>query len=133
MGIFPSFNALTLASSRSRQKTSLPMSARQAPVTRPTYPVPTTVTFMSSSRCEVELFAAPRRVGLPAAARRAQPVELARLETAVLAAIAGEPARVTVHEISYQLEVVAPLGAGRADDLRLQQPVEAEQRGIAPQ
>src|SRR5258706_10732564 len=126
MGISPSLSAFTLAASRSRQKTSLPMSARQAPVTGPTYPVPTTVTFKAaplfSSRHQVEFLGAPRRVGLPAAARRAQPVELPRLEAAVLAAIAREPARMTVHEISYQLEIAAALGAGCADDLPLPPP-----------
>src|SRR3970040_1409765 len=42
MGISPRRKAATLASSLSTQTTSLPVSARQAPTTRPTYPVPTT-------------------------------------------------------------------------------------------
>src|SRR3990172_9166456 len=93
-----------------------------------------TVTFMRfASRRQVELLGAPRRVGLPAAAGRAAPVELARLEAAALAAVAGEAPRVAVHEIAHQLQVAPALGRCRPDDLRLEQPVQAEQRRVAPQ
>ena len=45
MGTSPRFSAAILASSMSTQTTVLPFSARQAPTTRPTYPVPTTPIF----------------------------------------------------------------------------------------
>src|SRR6185295_12033980 len=82
---------------------------------------------------KVELLGTARRVRLPAAAGRAQPVELARLEAAVLAAIARQPARVTVDEVSYKFEIAPALRVRRTDDLRLQQPVQAQQGRVAPQ
>src|SRR5882672_9754993 len=88
---------------------------------------------MRVSRCELEFLGAPRRVGLPAGAGRAAPVELARLEAAGLAAIAREAPGVAVHQVADQLEVGAPLGRRGADDLRLEQAVQAEQRRVAPQ
>src|SRR4026207_78953 len=42
MGIRPRRSIRTFASTLSTQMTSLPVSAKQAPTTRPTYPVPTT-------------------------------------------------------------------------------------------
>jgi hypothetical protein len=155
--------------------TSLPTSARQAPLTKPTYPVPTTVIFklgsdkevkpqqavekrclpagfqcvgqvcqretffdspaladtragvpafstscqareVSSVHCDragfrpvrfdlrcslgqIKFFRPPRRIGFPAAAGWTVPVELARLEAAVFAAIAREAQGVAVHQI----------------------------------
>src|SRR3954466_5309308 len=131
IGILPCFSRPILRSSRSRQNTELPASARQAPVTSPTYPVPTTVTFMGPSRGEFELFGAARRIGLPAAAGGAAPVELARLEAAGLAAIARQAPGVPMHEAAHQLEIPALVRRARADDLRLEQAVEAEERRIA--
>src|ERR1044071_3613827 len=95
-----------------------------------------TVRFMPSAQCgswgEFELLGAPRRIGLPAAAGRAAPVELARLEAAGLATIAREALRVPVHQAPHQLEVAPALGRG-ADQLDFDQAVEAEQRRIAAQ
>src|SRR5215472_15039907 len=119
-------------SSRSRQSTSLPTSAKHAPVTRPTYPVPTIEIFKSSlpiSGCLVEFLGPSRRVGLPSAARGAVPVELARLEPAILAPIPRKAPGLAVDEIAYLLEVVAPLYR-RDQELRLEQLVQA-QEGLA--
>src|SRR5581483_3662494 len=82
---------------------------------------------------EIELFGAPRRIGFPAAAGRAMPVELARLEAAGLAAVAREAARVAVDEVAHQLQVAAPVRVLGGDDLRLEQAVQAEQRRVAAQ
>src|SRR4051812_49951144 len=96
-----------------------------------------TVTFMPSAPCEswreLEFLSTARRVGFPAAAGGAAPVELARLEAAGFAAITGEAARVAVHQAPHQLEVAALVGRGRGDDLRLEQAIEAKQRGVAAQ
>src|SRR5689334_3168687 len=46
MGILPARSIRTLASSLSTQTTSLPLSAKHAPATSPTYPVPTTAIFI---------------------------------------------------------------------------------------
>src|SRR5438128_9283787 len=46
MGTSPFFNWVTLASLLSTQTTVLPVSAKQVPVTKPTYPVPTTAIFI---------------------------------------------------------------------------------------
>src|SRR5215467_10521124 len=122
-------------SSRSRHSTSLPTSAKHAPVTRPTYPVPTIEIFKSNlpiSRCLVEFLCPPRRVSLPSTARGAMPVELARLEPAILAPIARQAAGLAVDEVADLLEVLAPLG-GREQELRLEQLVQAEQRLAALQ
>jgi hypothetical protein len=59
-------------------------------------------------------------------------VELASAEAAVLAAVAREPARLPLHEVAHELDVVAPLRR-RAQELRLEQLVQPEQRGIAAQ
>src|SRR5690606_5554909 len=91
------------------------------------------VTFILGSWCQVEFFGAPGRVGLPAAAGRAAPVELARPEAAILAAIARQPSRVAMHQVAHELEVAPALRARRGDDLGLEQAVEAEERGISPQ
>src|SRR3970040_1256278 len=45
MGILLRLSWAIFASLTSAQTTSFPVSARQAPTTRPTYPVPTTATF----------------------------------------------------------------------------------------
>src|SRR5262249_12611784 len=82
---------------------------------------------------EVEFLSPARRIRFPTPASRAQPVELPRLEPAVLAAIAGEAPRVTVHEISYQFEIAPPVGAGGADDLGFEQPIDPAQRRAAAQ
>src|SRR4051812_31033054 len=47
MGISPRRSISTLRASLSMQITSLPHSAKQVPVTSPTYPVPMTAIFMS--------------------------------------------------------------------------------------
>src|SRR5260221_13327391 len=46
MGIFPALSVAIVDSSLSTQTTSCPFSARQAPTTSPTYPVPTTAIFI---------------------------------------------------------------------------------------
>ena len=46
MGISPRWRAAIFAASLSTQTTFIPKSARQAPVTRPTYPVPIMQMFM---------------------------------------------------------------------------------------
>src|SRR5580700_3768932 len=46
MGIFPALSVAIFDSSLSTQMTSFPFSARQAPTTSPTYPVPTTAIFI---------------------------------------------------------------------------------------
>src|SRR3981189_2380171 len=61
------------------------------------------------------------------------PVELARLEAAVLAAVAREAAGVPVDQVAHQLQVAPPLRRAGGDNLRLEQPVEGEQRRIATQ
>src|SRR6266568_3699345 len=87
---------------------------------------------LRASRRQLELLAPLRRIGFPAAARRTMPVELPRLEPAVLAAVARQPPRVAVYEIAHQLEIVAPLD-GRDHQLSFEQLVQAEQRLVAPQ
>ena len=47
MVIFPPFKVAIFDSSLSTQMTLFPVSARQVPTTRPTYPVPTTAIFIS--------------------------------------------------------------------------------------
>ena len=74
---------------------------------------------------------AARRIGFPFAARRAMPVVLARAESAVVALVHGQTARVLVHQILHQFQIVAPLHR-RVQQLRLQQLVQTEQRRIAP-
>src|SRR6266536_235832 len=85
-----------------------------------------------ASRRQLELFAPLRRIGFPAAARRTMPVELPRLEPAVLAAVARQPPRVAVYEVAHQLQIVAPLD-GRDHQLSFEQLVQPEQRLVAPQ
>src|SRR6185503_8586992 len=137
IGISPALRRAIFFSSRSRQNTVLPASARQAPVTRPTYPVPMTVTFMPSTLCEswcqLELLGSPRRIGFPPAAGGTAPVELPCLEAAGLAAVAREAPRVAVHQAAHQLEVAPLARRAGADDLRLEQAVETEQGRVAPQ
>src|SRR5207302_481388 len=87
--------------------------------------------FRASGR-QLELFAPLRRIGFPAAARRTMPVELPRLEPAVLAAVARQPPRMAVYEIAHELEIVAPLD-GRDHQLSFEQLVQPEQRLVTPQ
>src|SRR5258706_438689 len=75
----------------------------------------------------VELGRAPRLEGFPSAARGALPVELPRLEAAVLAQVHGERLRVRMHESLHELQVLAPLGR-RAHQLRVDEAVEPHQR-----
>ena len=49
IGMPPDWSRRIFSAFTSMHITSLPISARQAPETRPTYPVPTTVTFMQAS------------------------------------------------------------------------------------
>src|SRR5438552_14158516 len=53
MGEIPRFRSAIFVSSLSTQVTSMPKSARHAPVTSPTYPVPTMQMFMRESPPEV--------------------------------------------------------------------------------
>ena len=75
----------------------------------------------------VRRFGAPRRIGFPLAAPRAPPVVLLRSKAAVLALVHPEALDVLRHQALDQLQVVATLG-GRREQLRFEQPVEAEQR-----
>src|SRR5215475_4785549 len=62
MGMRPALRAETLSRSLSTQTTSLPRSAKTAPVTSPTYPVPTTQMFMRSrTRGHQDTKRSPRR------------------------------------------------------------------------
>src|SRR6185312_4225957 len=78
----------------------------------------------------LELRRAARREGLPSAARRALPEELPRLEAAIGAEVHGERLRVGMHEVLHELQVLPALG-GRAHQLRVDQAIEAHERGIA--
>src|ERR1700693_3067728 len=51
MGTRPCVSPAILLSTLPMQTTSLPLSARQVPCTRPTYPVPTTATLMVDLLC----------------------------------------------------------------------------------
>src|SRR3989304_9135063 len=143
----PSSRILILPASRSRHSTSFPKSARQAPLTSPTYPVPTTVIFKLPSRLvlwmtgaqallpvthshspwpsrgQIKFFAAPRRIGFPAAAGRTVPIELARLEAAILTAVTRDALRVAVHQVLHQLHVAAAFGPDH-QQLGIEQPVQ---------
>src|SRR5258706_8951504 len=77
-----------------------------------------------------ELRGAPRRERLPAAARRTLPEELPRLEPAVAAQVDRERARMGVHQVLHELQVLAALRR-RAHQLRVDQAVEAHEGGIA--
>src|SRR5689334_17958134 len=79
----------------------------------------------------VELGGAPRGEGLPAAARGALPEELARLEAAVGAEVHREGLGVRMHEVLHELQVLAALRR-RTHELRVDQAVQAHERGIAP-
>src|SRR5436190_17614536 len=93
-----------------------------------------TVTFMRiSSWGELEFLRASRRVGFPAAAAGAAPVELARLETAGFAAIARKAPGVAVHEIAHELQIPLLVGRTGGEHLRLEPAVEAEQRRVPAQ
>src|SRR5881296_1318733 len=87
---------------------------------------------LQASRRQLEFLVAPRRVGLPAAAGGTVPVELPRLESAVLAMVARQALRMAVYEIADELQIVAPF-RGRDQELRLEQLVQAEQGLVAPQ
>src|SRR6267142_460902 len=88
--------------------------------------------FISPSRCLLEFLGSPRRIGFPPAARGTVPVELARLEPAVLAKVAREAASVAVYQVADLLQIVALVGR-RHQELRLEQLVQAEQRLTAAQ
>src|SRR5256885_1277358 len=97
--------------------------------------VPSTVPFrwsLEASWRELEFLVAPRRIGFPAAAGGAVPVELPRLESAVFAMVARQALRMAVYEIAHELQVVAPLRR-RDQQLRLEQLVQAEQGLVAAQ
>src|SRR6266478_2263089 len=87
---------------------------------------------LQASWRQLEFLVAPRRVGFPAAAGGTVPVELPRLESAVLAMVARQALRMAVYEIADELQVVAPFG-GRDQELRLEQLVQAEQGLVAAQ
>src|SRR3989454_10782256 len=87
---------------------------------------------LRASRRQLELFAPLGRIGFPAAARRTMPVELPRLEPAVLATVARQPPRMAVYQIAHELQIVAPFD-GRDHQLSFEQLVQAEQRLVAPQ
>src|SRR4051812_28194552 len=87
----------------------------------------------SHSWGEIEFFGAARRIGLPATAGWAAPVELARLEAAGFAAVTRKAPGMPVHQVAHQLEVPALVGRACSDDLRLEPAVQAEERRIAPQ
>src|SRR5579863_6939928 len=70
MGTSPCWRAATLASSVSTQTTSFPESAKQVPATRPTYPVPTTHTFMAGKLSGFLGFAQARPSSLSATAEQ---------------------------------------------------------------
>src|SRR6266511_5758879 len=72
------------------------------------------------SRRQLEFLVAPRRIGFPAAAGRTVPVELPRLESAVLAMVARQALRMAVYEIADQFQIVTPFG-GRDQELRFEQ------------
>src|SRR6266545_7544001 len=67
MGIAPPRSVSILRRSTSRQRTSCPDSAKQVPVTSPTYPVPTTAIFTRTSE------AAQRNMAPEPAGERASP------------------------------------------------------------
>src|SRR5262245_49909423 len=97
MGILRDLSSLIFRSSLSTQRTLWPRSARQAPVMRPTWPVPMIETFMSEvlswSRAgsavarDVSLFAGPEQM-TPTLPRRAQEFRHQGDQEAVL--VAGE-------------------------------------------
>src|ERR1700682_2172143 len=65
MGIFPSLSVAIFDSSLSTQMTSFPFSARQAPTTSPTYPVPTTAIFIVYPCAEFQPHTRHPRAGVP--------------------------------------------------------------------
>src|SRR6266851_6697658 len=81
---------------------------------------------------QLELLVASRRIGFPAAAGGTMPVELPRLEPAILAMVARQALRMAVYEIAHELQIVAPFG-GRDQELRFEQLVQAEQGLVAAQ
>src|SRR3989449_10605384 len=87
---------------------------------------------LQASRRQLEFLVAPRRIGFPAAAGGTVPVELPRLESAVLAMVARQALRMAVYEIADKLQIVAPFG-GRDQELRFEQLVQAEQGLVAAQ
>src|SRR5213596_1144567 len=87
---------------------------------------------LQASRRQLEFLVAPRRIGFPAAAGGTVPVELPRLESAVLAMVARQALRMAVYEIADELQVVAPFG-GRDKELRFEQLVQPEQGLVAAQ
>src|SRR5258705_5904748 len=74
---------------------------------------------------QLELLIASRRIGFPAAAGGTMPVELPRLEPAILAMVARQALRMAVYEIAHELQIVAPFG-GRDPELRVEELVQAQ-------
>src|SRR5881396_3009195 len=87
---------------------------------------------LQASRRQLEFLVAPRRIGFPAAAGGTVPVELPRLESAVLTMVARQALRMAVYEIADELQIVAPFG-GRDKELRFEQLVQPEQGLVAAQ
>src|SRR2546427_1454386 len=87
---------------------------------------------LQASWRQLEFLVAPRRIGFPSAAGRTVPIELPRLESAVLAMVARQALRMAVYEIADELQIVAPFG-GRDQELRFEQLVQAEQGLVAAQ
>src|SRR5450755_4320512 len=83
-----------------------------------------------SLRKSVRRFGAPRRVGFPLPATGATPIVLLGAKAAVLATIHAEPFDMLADETLDELEIMTPVGR-RRHQLRLEQFVEPEQRGIA--
>src|SRR6266850_355076 len=81
---------------------------------------------------QLEFLIASRRIGFPAAAGGTMPVELPRLEPAILAMVARQALRMAVYEITHELQIVAPFG-GRDQELRFEELVQAEQSLVAAQ
>src|SRR5258706_7529603 len=81
---------------------------------------------------QLEFLIASRRIGFPAAAGGTMPVELPRLEPAILAMVARQALRIAVYEIAHELQIVAPF-RWRDQELRLEEHVQAEPNlGAAP-
>src|SRR5260221_2948562 len=79
---------------------------------------------------QLEFLIASRRIGFPAAAGGTMPVELPRLEPAILAMGARQALRMAVYEIAHELQIVAPFG-GADPELRVQELVQAEQKLVS--
>src|SRR5258706_6300702 len=81
---------------------------------------------------QLEFLIASRRIGFPAAEGGTMPVELPRLEPAILAMVARQALRMAVYEIAHELQIVAPFG-GRDQELRVEELFQAGQSLVAAQ